>query len=374
MCLGNEKNMKPKYYSLKNILAENAEYNIIIGERSNGKTYACLKYALEDYIKNGNQSAYLRRWKEDITGKRAESVFNSLAENKEIEKITNGEYDNIVYYRGCYYLAKYNNETKKMNASKKYFCKNFALSDSEHDKSTSYPNIKNIIFDEFLTRKFYLPDEFIVFMNVLSTIIRDKKDVKIFMLGNTVNKYCPYFEEMGLKNIATQIQDTIDVYSYGDNSIKVAVEYCGNIQKKKESNKYFAFNNPKLNMIKNGAWELDLYPHLRQGQKINNIDIVFSFTIDFYNKKIQGDVIENDDGYFLFFHYRTSDIRKNELVYSLNYDSGKYNRKSFVYHYDRIDDKICDFFRKRKVFYQSNDIGEIVKNYLGECVSSNSII
>ena len=27
-----------KYYTLKKILAENADYNIIIGERSNGKT------------------------------------------------------------------------------------------------------------------------------------------------------------------------------------------------------------------------------------------------------------------------------------------------------------------------------------------------
>ena len=36
------------------------------------------------------------------------------------------------------------------------------------------------------------------FMNVLSTIIRDRENIKIFMLGNTVNKYCPYFDEMGL--------------------------------------------------------------------------------------------------------------------------------------------------------------------------------
>ena len=34
--------MKKQYYSLKKILAENADYNIIIGERSNGKTYATL--------------------------------------------------------------------------------------------------------------------------------------------------------------------------------------------------------------------------------------------------------------------------------------------------------------------------------------------
>ena len=35
-----------KYYSLKKIMSENADYNIIIGERSNGKTYAVLEKIL----------------------------------------------------------------------------------------------------------------------------------------------------------------------------------------------------------------------------------------------------------------------------------------------------------------------------------------
>ena len=33
-----------KYYSLKKIKEKNADYNLIIGERSNGKTYSCKKY------------------------------------------------------------------------------------------------------------------------------------------------------------------------------------------------------------------------------------------------------------------------------------------------------------------------------------------
>ena len=44
---------KPKYYSLEKILKEEADYNIIYGERSNGKTTAVLLYALERYIKSG---------------------------------------------------------------------------------------------------------------------------------------------------------------------------------------------------------------------------------------------------------------------------------------------------------------------------------
>ena len=40
---------KQKFYSLKNILSKDAQYNIIFGERSNGKTYSVLKYGLEKF-------------------------------------------------------------------------------------------------------------------------------------------------------------------------------------------------------------------------------------------------------------------------------------------------------------------------------------
>ena len=43
--------MKAKYYSLKNILDKNAIYNVIFGERSNGKTYSVLKYGLDVWKK-----------------------------------------------------------------------------------------------------------------------------------------------------------------------------------------------------------------------------------------------------------------------------------------------------------------------------------
>ena len=60
--------MKPKYYSLDNILKKNARYNMIFGERSNGKTYSVLDYAVKEYFKTGNQLAVLRRWREDFKG------------------------------------------------------------------------------------------------------------------------------------------------------------------------------------------------------------------------------------------------------------------------------------------------------------------
>ena len=361
--------MKNKYYSLKKILNENADYNIIIGERSNGKTYSTLEKVLTDYVKEKKQGAYIRRWKDDIQGKRADTVFNALCQNDTVKKLTNEEYETIIFSRGAWHLAKYDSETRRMKADKNPFCFAFALSDVEHDKSTSYPNVYNIVFDEFLTRRYYLPDEFVIFMNVLSTIIRDRENIKIFMLGNTVNKYCPYFDEMGLKNIEQMKQGNIDIYSFG-NELKIAVEYCNPTKDGKKSNKYFAFDNPRLNMITKGAWELAIYPHLPQGYKIKPNNIIFSFVIQFNNKKVGCDVINQNDDIFLFIRPKTTEIKEGDLVYTLDYTPYNMTRKTFLNPIDKMDSKIKSFFTCNRVFYQSNDLGELVHNYLLACVKN----
>lgn len=351
-----------KYYTLKNILSKDADYNIIIGERSNGKTYAALKYCIEQYYKSGKQFAYIRRWKDDIIGKRAENVFTAIIQNNEIAKITDNNFTNIIYKSGKYFLANYDNDHKKFVSDVKPICYNFALSDMEHDKSASYPEIFNIIFDEFITRKYYLKDEFILFMNVLSTIIRDRQIDRIFMLGNTVNKYNPYFLEFGIKN--TIQQGTIDIYESKDNGARIAVEYCDTLQKQKTSNKYFSFQNDKLNMITRGKWEFDIYPHLPAGTKLKENQTVFSFYVIFDNHIIRGNVIETGNESFIYFHNHTTSIKDNEIIFTMK-DNIKPNYfRNIIDTNNKICARITKYFKLNKVFYQSNEIGESIKNYI----------
>ncbi|MCS5736562.1 phage DNA encapsidation protein, partial [Herbiconiux daphne] len=245
--------MSQKYYSTSAIDKKNATYNVIFGERSNGKTYAvCLK-ALKNYFKTGKQFGYVRRWKEDVTGRRAAQLFAGHIANDEINKLSNGQFTGVHYYAGKFYACTYDDNGKAVYSDTNIIGYTFALSDNEHNKSTSYPEINIIIFDEFLTNKLYLNDEFVVFMNCVSTIVRRRVDVKIYMLGNTVNKFCPYFAEMGLTNILQMKQGSIDVYHYGESDLTVAVEYCrSTTDSKTQTHKYFAFNNPKLSMITGG--------------------------------------------------------------------------------------------------------------------------
>lgn len=360
-----------KFYSLDAILKKNADYNIVFGERSNGKTYAALLYGLKRYVKDGTQIAYVRRWREDLRGKRGETLFAAHVQNGVIEEITDGKFNRIVHKSGKYYFAFYDAENETTQLNETPFCYSFSLSEQEHEKSTSYPNVNIIIFDEFLTRQYYLPDEFMLFMNLLSTIIRQRNNAQIFMLGNTVNKYCPYFAEMGLKNVPTQKQGTIDVYNFGEDGAKVAVEYAATVAETKKSNKYFCFDNQKLQMITGGKWELAAYPHLPR--KYAPKDVVFKFFIEFEENILQCNIIATETDYFLFIHAKTTEIKDydSQLIYTLKTDGKPNHKRKLISTATDFDKKITKFFATDKVFYQSNEIGEIVRNYIKVANTNN---
>lgn len=362
------------FYSYDKILSKNCKYNVIFGERSNGKTYGALKIALTDYEATGHQTGLIRRFFEDFRGKRGQSMCDAIVADGLVDQITKGKWTGIKYYSSRWYLTKTNIEGKLI-MDEKPFMYGFSLNDMEHDKSSSYPMIKNIIFDEFITRGYYLTDEFVIFMNVLSTIIRQRENVRIFMLGNTVNKYCPYFKEMGLKHISQMKPGDIDVYTYNNPNLRVAVEYAtmGSNSKEKKSNSYFAFDNPKLQMITGGAWELEIYPHLPYKYIPN--DILMTYFIKFDEHTLQCEIINVENCVFTYIHEKTTPIKDedNDIIFSPTHDPRPNWYRNIRRPRGKLDKRISSFFSSEKVFYQDNEIGEVVRNYLLWCATASLV-
>ena len=205
---------------------------------------------------------------------------------------------------------------------------------------------------------------FVLFVNVLSTIIRGRFDVTIYMLGNTVNKYCPYFKEMGLRHVEEMELGTIDLYNYGDSELTVAVERCDDPESSKKSNKYFAFDNPKLNMIKTGAYELDVHPHLTRRYK--HSEIMFVYFIKYEEYTLQCEVVQTGNEVFTYIHEKTTEIKDpdNDLIFTTEITSKPNVRVGIIKPRDKMGERVAYFFKQNLVFYQNNEIGEIVANYI----------
>lgn len=354
-----------KYYNIKRLLSKypDAYYYVVFGERSNGKTYSALDYALERAAHDGEHFAYIRRYSLEVKKREMSQLFAAHMVNKRIQNLTKNQWTGISFTGNSFRFSRGTDKSNLEYSDPIGFA--FDLNSMEHFKSISFPKVTTIIFDEFITRSGYLPNEFLLFTNVLSTIIRTRNNVKIIMLGNTVNKFCPYFGEMGLTHVKEQKQGTVDVYRYANSDLKVVVEYCSSTLAKggKKSDVYFAFNNPQLQMITTGAWEIAVYPPLPCKYKPK--DIAVSFFVEFDKDILQADLVTvPDQSPFIFIHIKTTPIRKpTDLVYGQVPSASPYRMVGFN---DKVplNDIVKSCVRAHRIFFATNESGEIWRNYL----------
>lgn len=361
-------------YRLDEILEIVAQYYMIYGERSNGKTYQVLEKCLYDAYHTGAQFAYIRRQEEDIKGRRGEMLLNAFEENHSIEAMTGGEWDGIKYYGRAWYWTRTEviNDRFVTTKSDNPIGFAFALSASQHDKGASYRGVKTIVFDEFISRPEdpYFPNEFVLFMNTLSTIIRDRNDVTIFMLGNTVNKYCPYFNEMGLTHAKELGAGQIEVYKYGDDTkkkkaLRVAVEHTRPNAKGKLSDVYFAFDNPKLKMITSGEWEIAPYP--RTPYKYKSTEILARCFLKWDREVMKIDLVEHEDDLFVNVSPRLMPIPDDAIVYTNEPNPSPRYRNKITQPVWPFEKLMLVLLQQDKWFYATNPTGELVANYLNYC-------
>lgn len=239
---------KSIYWNILKILGFKADFNLVIGQRGNGKTFGVLKHFLEIYKKTKKRFCYIRRWDEDVKAFRMEQLFAPF--RNVIDELF-GEEFTIEYRNHKFYLVN-GNGTKIDTIG--YV---LSLSSSHHTKSIAYTNVGSILYDEFIrmSGEQELKDELSRFDNTLSTIIRgDNTNVVIWMLANTVSKYSPYFLRFGI-DINKIEQGTVtvkDIPLETGEVLKVVLEYCEfNEEASKKISKYSTNA-----MIKSGKWEI----------------------------------------------------------------------------------------------------------------------
>ncbi|MDP4120843.1 MAG: phage DNA encapsidation protein [Bacillota bacterium] len=164
------------YFDLDKTLTYNCLFNLIIGNRGCGKTYGAKKRAIKNFLKKGEQFIYLRRYDSELELIQ-ENLFNDIQYNEEFKG------HKIDYKAGYFYvdevMAGYS----------------MALTKSHYYKSSSFPRVKLIIFDEFVIdtggTTSYLKNEVEKFLDFYETIAR-KRDVIVLFLANAITFINPY--------------------------------------------------------------------------------------------------------------------------------------------------------------------------------------
>lgn len=174
------------YYDVNKTLTYNSFINMVVGNRGCGKTYGLKKKAIKDFLKKGTQFIYLRRYDTELQLVE-DNLFNDIILNEEFPNC------NIEYKAGCYFV---NDEIAGYA---------MALTKSSYYKSSSFPLVQLIIYDEFIidtTQNLrYLKNEVRKFLDFCETIIRMREGVKVFLLANAITLICPYtiYWNMSLK-------------------------------------------------------------------------------------------------------------------------------------------------------------------------------
>lgn len=168
------------YYNPNKISSYDRILNFVIGARGTGKTYGWKKKAISRFLKDGSQFIYLKRYKTDIKG--VEQFFDSVAQ--EFDGVTFGVHGREL---------KINGELAGWVMS---------LSSWQSIKSREFPNVKLIIYDEFLLEKsskqIYMENEPQALLNFMDTVIRNRDNATVVCLSNAVSIVNPYFIYFGL--------------------------------------------------------------------------------------------------------------------------------------------------------------------------------
>lgn len=185
------------YYNFDKLLSYNATMNFLVGGRGLGKTFGAKKKGITSAIKSpieeiadelhaGNQFMLVRRYQEEL--KLSKNTFFA-----DIQSFFPKHDFKSVGIQALMAPIDTRGEKKRKWIIIGFF---IPLSIAQNFKGVSFPNVKIIIFDEFIIEKGnlrYLPDEAKVFMNFYSTVDRYKDKTRVLFLANSVAINNPYF-------------------------------------------------------------------------------------------------------------------------------------------------------------------------------------
>lgn len=290
------------YLDRGNILSYNASLNFIVLKRGFGKSWTFKDMAISDFLKDGSQTMWVRRYKTELFGEdgTANKFFDDIRD----------KYPNV--------KLEVKGHTGYINGKKAILF--VPLSTAQSKKSVPYPRVKNLIFDEFIIENntlHYLADECSAFAGLLSSVFRDRP-IRAFLLGNKVKQVTPYNIYFNLPDFNTNkyIPDRkILIYSL-DGDGQVEKNYAkSDLEKILKGTAYYDYSMKNTALSDNSAF-IEKRPKSLQTAfiiKVNSVDVGIFFSSE--DSKVYCD-IHCDKSINRKYCYDRNDLSKSYFLFS----------------------------------------------------------
>ena len=350
-----------KHYNIDNLVSQNADINILFGERSNGKSWQLKhKRAIINYLETGKRFILMRRFREEITNGNIEQYFQDV----DVEGLTKGKYNCITTYRKHIYLSHFDSETFTTKRGEKIGYA-VALSTEQNYAGGSFLDVSDIIFEEFMTRSRYLGEnEPTKLMNFYATIDRKRGTTKLWLVGNSISRVCPYLYQWGLdKIVAKQKQgtiETLDIDAGEGDTVKLAIEYCASTG---VSSHTIGWNKDMMN---DGSWQSNPQPHLPKSK--NDYNVCYRIGFMYQNFKFIGELLQDKETKDIcwFIYPCEKDFRDDLVIFSDVIKPSIYYQRN-IYDITIKNDnlqKLLNTFREDKIFYCNDLVGTDFKQVI----------
>lgn len=356
----------------------NAKYFVLLSDRSSGKTTNWLIIGMIMNQMYGTVIQYIRQTEDMIAPSVAGEIFRVILSYNNgyyVEAVTGGKYRGIYIHWKKAYFCNYDDKGKPCDIAPDPFLQ-FLSIDKNFDYKSSYnaPKGDLILFDEFIS-KYYRPDEFVDFSDLTCTIIRKRKTPIIVMLANTINYNSTYFKELEVSKDVKKMKVGQKGIFETEKGTLIYVELIALKQStiKQEINRFFyGFSNPKLAAITGGeiAWAFDPVPHIHNSETDEVINRIFR--IDTGDILLQLDIVKTEDRGLIINCHECTKTYKDSIIFTLGeisatnqiYGLGKNNPYAAL---------IWRLYEQNKFYYDSNETGSLVKNYLKQYRQSKYI-
>lgn len=344
---------------------DKCKFFVDVSERSIGKTTNWLLWGMLMNREYGTVIAYVRQTDNMLMPKNLD-IFSTILENGYIDKLTNGKYTSIYYHGRKWYYCNYDDNGKVTERATDYFMIGLSIDRSQVYKSgLSIPTADCIILDEFCSR-YYNPNEFVDFLDLVKTLQRNRISPFIVMLSNTIDKHNEYFSELEAYELiqTMSIGDSVVYNTSRGTCIQLSIVAPSNQAKIKKSITnalFYGFKNPRLSSITGDDWSFINYPH----SKLTDINERLRGVYIEYNSQLVGvDICLSETLGIVIVCHKANKTYDDSIIFTKD-DTGIYDSR---YRYlmtgkDRLEKLILKCYHENKFYYQNNQIGAIVSNF-----------